>query len=117
MHIDTIHTIGANMSRNAFSAIELEQIRNDALRDQAKTERESGRATSESTETIENLLSQCRALETVNCEQGKLMNMVIAQRDELLAALESMAGYVAAGLPVPEYSRQMAVSAITKAKP
>lgn len=29
------------MSRNAFGAIEREQLRNDALRDQAKTEREA----------------------------------------------------------------------------
>jgi hypothetical protein len=113
---------GRAVSSNAFGAIEREQIRSDALRDQAKTERESERSTRGTTdprqlvadlrsrinllyawhlgtesyerrlcaEEIENLLSQCRALETVNCEQGKLMNIVITQRDELLTILRQV---------------------------
>lgn len=75
-------------------------------------------------ERIEELEQQCndykaRALmyEAANAEQGKLLNEVIKERDELLAALEKLVEVYDAMSAPRGPSRIMADAALAKSKP
>lgn len=87
------------MSRNAFDAIEREQLRNDALRDQAKTEREAATCKHSYITTYVTEDGEPGGLwgcSVCNARFAPIANQIKAeqQRDELIAALDLHLPYV-----------------------
>lgn len=85
------------MSRNAFNAIERQQLQNDALRDQEKTEREAQRAKTEQDQAEELCNEAAYLREMVAWSYGKLHGRTFSNIDDAMM-LDRMNLYLQHGI-------------------